>query len=182
MDRKVTNVDFDIFDNDEIYESLSEYNGDERTGERILSDDELITILPSLSAQLPLDKNDTNSSSDGYKMVRGLKALVKQNFKNLMLTSPGEKMMDPKFGVGLRRYLFQQSIQFQNPEGLKGRIKSQVKRYLPYIAINKIEFSRNESGDAYRVYISYFILPLNEADFFDYASSTQSSQENRGIL
>mgnify|MGYP003354002300 CR=1 FL=1 len=32
---------------------------------------------------------------------------MKQNFKILLLTNPGERVHFPKFGVGLRNYLFE---------------------------------------------------------------------------
>ena len=43
-----------------------------------------------------------------YSLTTTLKQVVKQNFINLMLTAPGERIMDINFGVGLRNYLFEQ--------------------------------------------------------------------------
>ena len=53
---------------------------------------------------------------------------IKQNFKNLLLTSPGERVMIPNFGVGLR---------------IRQRIDGQVARYMPFIKITKLQFNHN---------------------------------------
>ena len=56
------------------------------------------------SPVIPLQKND----EDGfYVLTKTLAQNIKQNIKNLMLTSPGERVMISDFGVGLRNFLFQ---------------------------------------------------------------------------
>ncbi len=59
--------------------------------------------MASLAVKLPL----TPDSGDGFTMIKGLRALIKQNFKMLLLTIPSERVMEPEFGVGLKRFLFQ---------------------------------------------------------------------------
>ena len=60
--------------------------------------------LQGISPKLPL----TYSKTDGpYLLNKNLKETVKQNFKMLVLTSPGERVMVPDFGVGLRNFLFE---------------------------------------------------------------------------
>ena len=66
---------------------------------------------------------------------------VKQNFKNLLLTSPGERVMIPDFGVGLRDYLFQPFNQAS--AGIRQRINNQITRYMPFVRIIKIQFNHN---------------------------------------
>ena len=88
------------------------------------------------------------SEEDGYyALTKTIAANTKQNFKNLLLTSPGERVMIPDFGVGLRNYLF--SNQHETVEAvISSRIESQTATYLPYIEINNIEFTRNEPSYA----------------------------------
>ena len=82
----------------------------------------------------------------------------------LILTAPGEKMMDINFGVGLRRYLFEQAdtdIYAQIDE----KIRQQVAIYLPYIQLTSIEFDVPEnSPDFYPhtidVSVRFKIVPL----------------------
>ena len=59
--------------------------------------------MASFSVALPLCRDTT----DGFVMIKKFKTLVRQNLKMLILTVPGERIMDPEFGVGLKTYLFQ---------------------------------------------------------------------------
>ena len=56
--------------------------------------------MNGISPKLPLlvDKQD-----GPYGLNKRLNQSIKQNFKNLILTSPGERVMIPEFGVGLKR-------------------------------------------------------------------------------
>ena len=47
--------------------------------------------------------------------------------------------MDPDFGVGLRRYLFEQNTTLTSRD-IQGRIQSQISIYMPYINLINIKF------------------------------------------
>jgi len=94
------------------------------------------------SPQFPLK---IDSEIGAYAVTKTLKQVAKQNFMNLMLTSPGERVMDARFGVGLRQYLFEpasNSLAFD----IGNRIRSQVERYLPFIEINEVLFNTTDVG------------------------------------
>ena len=59
--------------------------------------------MAGITPHLPLVVDGIN----GIKLIQDYKDLVKQNLKNLLLTIPGERIMDVDFGVGLRKYLFE---------------------------------------------------------------------------
>tara|TARA_R110000765_G_scaffold260983_1_gene361056 strand:- start:173 stop:592 length:420 start_codon:yes stop_codon:yes gene_type:complete len=63
------------------------------------------------------------------------KEQVKSNLLNVLLTDPGERVMEPTFGVGVKRLLFEQNI---NEEDLKERINNQTLLYVPEIEIIKM--------------------------------------------
>lgn len=115
-----------------------------------------------LSPQFPLSISEYGD----FNNITEVKELVKQNFKNLLLTIPGERIMIPDFGVGLQTYLFE----FQNgPRGSIGKvesaIKQQVKKYLPYIEILGVQVENiDEEGLAVSLKIGYFIKPLSIVD------------------
>ena len=94
--------------------------------------------MDGIGARLPLERDDRFGN---YDLVTSYVDEVKQNFKNLMLTSPGERMMDPDFGVGLRNFLFEQKDHVM-PK-IRQRIERQVRKYMPFIRINKILFNHN---------------------------------------
>ena len=80
------------------------------------------------------------SAQDGpYRLNKTLAATVKQNLKNLILTVPGERIMLPEFGVGLRRFLFE-GISGEVYNRLTYKINQQVKKYMPFINIQSIDF------------------------------------------
>ena len=89
------------------------------------------------------------------------KDVVKQNFKNLLLTSPGERIMIPDFGVGLRNFLFQQNVD-QTVNLILDRVQQQIQRYMPFIEIQ--EFSPSYEENQLIIVIQYFIIPLNDVD------------------
>jgi len=87
---------------------------------------------------IPLQKN----VEDGfYALTKTVAANTKQNLKNLLLTVPGERVMIPDFGVGLRHYLFTNQGDTIEAD-LSFRIESQVGRYLPYVSIDNLDFSK----------------------------------------
>ena len=53
---------------------------------------------------------ELNSEDGAYALLKTIPELAKQNLKMIILTSPGERIFEPSFGVGIRRFLFEQSI------------------------------------------------------------------------
>jgi phage baseplate assembly protein W len=121
--------------------------------------------MPGITPKLPL----LVDSYDGhYKLIKDYKELVKQNFKNLVLTSPGERVMDPEFGVGIRNYLFEQD-DLTLRSAIQSRISQQVSRYMPFVQIIETSFSSQLSDPDFgnnqlAVRIRYVILPLDQID------------------
>jgi phage baseplate assembly protein W len=90
--------------------------------------------MSGIGAALPLEI----SYEDGpYGLLKTIKQVAAQNLKMLIFTNPGERVMDPDFGVGIRTYLF-----LQNHERvyatLETEIFEQVSKYIPYVSIRKI--------------------------------------------
>ena len=113
-----------------------------------------------LSPKLPLRRDYT----DGYALNKNFRDLVKQNFKMLLLTIPGERMMMPRFGVGLKRFFFELNT-LANHKLIETEIRSQVKRYMPYlnleeIAINSTDTNPEIANNFLSVSIRYKIEPL----------------------
>jgi len=98
--------------------------------------------MRGFSPKLPLSRDKI----DGYRLTKTPREVIKQNFKNLVLTSPGERIMLPEFGVGLRRYLFepQNTVVMRD---IRGRIQDQVSQYMPYIKVNEVRFYAGASTE-----------------------------------
>jgi phage baseplate assembly protein W len=108
--------------------------------------------MSNISPKLPL----TYNSEDGfYHSFDDLVPAMHQNLKNLILTSPGERIMDSNFGVGLYNMLFEQdSIDLD--EKIRSRIVSQVSLYIPVLEITSVDFYRNH--DVISNYINVNII------------------------
>ncbi len=105
--------------------------------------------MNGISPKLPLlvDKQD-----GPYGLNKRLNQSIKQNFKNLILTSPGERVMIPEFGVGLKRFLFN-NVTSNLFEAITERIYSQVDTYMPFLEIDEISFVTSDEDSN---------LPINE--------------------
>jgi phage baseplate assembly protein W len=88
-----------------------------------------------------------------------------------MLTNPGERMMDPTFGVGITTFLFE----IDNPilyEDITSKIREQVNKYLSYIEVQDVIFNSqrldNDIDDNFlSILIKYRITPLDLSDVLE---------------
>lgn len=127
----------------------------------------------NLAIQLPLSLDGV----DGYTSIKNYRDLAQQNLKMLIMTAPGERMMDPLFGVGLRNFLFEQNDAATHGE-LEARIHRQIQMYLPYIKILNVGFSTHApeeqpevQGALVHVEIRYKIKPLDIYEVLDLSVS-----------
>ena len=102
--------------------------------------------------------------------------MVKQNMKMIILTAPGERMMDPLFGVGLRNYLFEQNHPVVYGE-IESKIRKQVKKYLGFVEILDIDFNGDDENPAVvdnvlYVRVTYRIKPLDSVDGLELSVSS----------
>ena len=99
-----------------------------------------------------------------YGLNKTIHQAVQQNLKNLILTQKGERIMDSNFGVGLRNFLFE-NITPEVRERLRGEIISQVRKYMSFLDINKLEIIESPSGaPQLNVKIEYSISDLGTTD------------------
>lgn len=124
--------------------------------------------MAGLAPLLPL----TVSQKDGcFELIKNYKDLVRQNLKMLLLTSPGERVMDLNYGVGIRDFLFLHHIE-STYNDLDTRIRTQCLTYMPFLEIDDISFSSfqedsNIDGNTIVIRISYNIVPLGENDLLE---------------
>ena len=118
----------------------------------------------TISPSLPLKSDE----QDGFKMNKTILQAVKQNVKMILLTIPGERIMDPDFGVGLKRYLF--NLNDSATYGaIRSRINQQIDKYMPFVEIEELEIFRPEletpsSENSVQVILSYRISPIDSID------------------
>jgi phage baseplate assembly protein W len=114
----------------------------------------------AMSPRLPLSRD----YSYGYGMNMTIKDVVRQNLTNLILTVPGERIMDPRFGVGLKKYLFESQGALVSAH-MEGKIREQVRIYMGFVGINEINITdSDETPNLVHLSISYTIIPMNLND------------------
>jgi len=120
--------------------------------------------MASIAVKLPLVKSEI----DGFAMLKTIRDTAKQNFKMLLLTSPGERVMDPLYGVGLKRYLFQNFTQITFSE-IDTKIREQVSIYMPALQIDEIQFSGSDfDSNSLVVRISYYLPAIANTDLLEF--------------
>lgn len=91
---------------------------------------------------------------------------IKQNLKMLLLTRPGEYVMDQNYGVGLPDYLFLQEQEI-NTGIIDSRIRSQASTYMPYMTISDLEVSIDPVNTLMRIRIEFFYNELTIPEVFE---------------
>ena len=121
--------------------------------------------LQGYSVSLPLiyDKQD-----GPYRLNKTLKDVVRQNLKNLILTDPGERIMIPNFGAGIRRLLFEPMNSVVRGK-VTSRIISQVSEYMGFVQISDIIVLTSENDpdlgpNTVRLVVKYNLGNVNDSD------------------
>lgn len=127
-----------------------------------------------ITPKLPLSLDQVDHK---FVLLKTYPQTIKQNFKNLILTNPGERMMDINFGVGLYQYLFE--LRGDAETLIRGKVYEQVEKYMPFIEVVDIIFPASldgvESPEILQMKVIYRILPLNQVDTLE-ITTNQTSQ------
>lgn len=78
---------------------------------------------------------------------------VKSNFKNLILTKKGERLMQPEFGTDLYRILFE-NINETTVENARLSVTEAVERWMPFLELTNFEVKNPVNNNPHRIDIS----------------------------
>jgi hypothetical protein len=120
--------------------------------------------MAGLGVRLPLSID----SGDGFSLIKDFETMIKQNLKMLILTNPGERVMNPQYGVGISRFLF--SNYGENIYGeIENRIREQASVYLPFVEIRKVGFSdKNIDRNKLGIAVMYAIPRIGIDDLLEF--------------
>ena len=120
--------------------------------------------MSSIGIKVPI----TYDSGDGFTMLKTLDDTIKQNLKMLILTNPGERVMEPEFGVGIKQYLFSNFSEDISSQ-ITTKIKSQVQRYMPSVVIHNILFfNSNPDTNSLSFAIQYYVPDIGLSDLLEF--------------
>ena len=94
---------------------------------------------------VPLPLNNVNI----FKGTETMKDQIKTNLINLLLTSPGERINLPNYGVGIRNLLFEQKL---NLETIKLNLLKHVTKHIPLITLLDVKLS--SSNDQHTIFMN----------------------------
>jgi phage baseplate assembly protein W len=81
---------------------------------------------------------------------------IRSNLVNLLLTSTGERIMNPNFGTLLKRFLFE-GITDSNLESLKDNLLNSISIYIPDITVTSIVITPNTDYNSIDLNIDYVV-------------------------
>ena len=86
---------------------------------------------------------------------------VKNNMINYFLTEPGELPLNPSFGGGLRRFLFDQ-ISPPTVDGLRNYMQNKLNAVFPMVEIDSLEVLTNQQDyNVITIQLKYYIPNSN---------------------
>ena len=94
------------------------------------------------------------------------KDAVKVNLVNYLLTNPGERIANPSFGAGLRKFVFEQ-ITEGNLEFIEDKIEEDISNNIPNVNLQSVRVSANPDFNQVTVGISYSIAKTGITDNVD---------------
>jgi phage baseplate assembly protein W len=98
---------------------------------------------------------------------------AKSKLINVLLTSPGERLYQPLFGVGLKNRLFEQQTE-EAQEQLRSIVNNQVKLFVPEVNVDNIRFK--VENDILYVTINYSVITSNEPESVTLSFTNISNQ------
>ena len=106
----------------------------------------------------PLEFDDTY----GFSNIAGIKQLIFFHLKNLLFTNPGEKISNPEYGVGVKKYLFEQ-LTDAKLNNISREITDAIEGYIAYIDLQSV--SVLPSGEnSISIVIRYVIPTMDFAE------------------
>ena len=119
--------------------------------------------MSSLGIRVPI----TQDSGDGFTMLKSIKSVIRQNLKMLILTNPGERVMLPAYGVGLKTFLFE-AAQGGVKGDIKQRIQEQIETYMPVVKIERLVLApMQNTPTGLTIHLAYSIPQLGASDILE---------------
>ena len=79
---------------------------------------------------------------------------IKQAIVNVLLTNKGERLMNPRYGSDIRRFLFE-PLDYGTAFQIKGNIRDTLERFEPIISVIDIKCTPNFDDNGFDVVLQY---------------------------
>lgn len=106
-----------------------------------------------LGIKLPMNSSQSDTTDSLFNMSRTTEEQAVSNYINLLLTKPGERYMQPEYGIGIQLYLFEQNTE-SLISSMRAIIEMQSQIWLPYIINRNIDIVNNVNDEGNRIGIA----------------------------
>ena len=95
----------------------------------------------------------TNGNTGMFAQSTTVFEQVKSNYKNLILTKKGERLMQPDFGTDLYRILFE-NITEDTLDNARLTVTEATERWMPFLEVINFEVKNPVNGNPHRIDLS----------------------------
>ena len=97
------------------------------------------------------------------KDVQGLYDLdsIKNGIVNIFNTAPGQKILSPRFGIDLKKYLFEPINSF-GALRLKRDIQDKLPKQEPRLQLQRVTVEQDPDNQQYKIFLTIDVRSLNE--------------------
>jgi phage baseplate assembly protein W len=115
-----------------------------------------LDLSPSYSYNSQLNRNEVLKDVQAIFDVES----VKNSVVNALLTTPGEKILDPTYGVDLRQYLFEPIDDFTT-DLIRDDIEIKLPRMEPRIELKSVNVVADEDNNQYNIELQIDVPSLD---------------------
>lgn len=83
--------------------------------------------------------------NEKFFVIKANNSLYSESITRIMMTSPGERVGQPFFGVGLRNFIFDQ-VDDTTIEQLDSRIREQIASYEPRVNLDNLTITTQDNS------------------------------------
>ena len=91
---------------------------------------------------------------------------VKESIKNLILTDPGERLMQPFLGGGIRELLFE-NLMPRTIKTIENRVRDTIELHEPRCELIDVSVSANLDENSVRVIIQFYVSNVDQPTSLD---------------
>lgn len=91
---------------------------------------------------------------------------VMNSIKNIFTTTPGEKVLNPEFGINLTQWLFEPASEFTARE-IGEAIQTGIKKFEPRVQLTRVSVIVDEDNNQYIIKLAIQIPSLNISRDYD---------------
>jgi phage baseplate assembly protein W len=118
-----------------------------------------LDLQPRKAVGVSLPFSATNVFNSTYTTQDALRS----NLINFLLTNKGERFLNPDFGAGISRLLFEQSVQ-ENKDELETAITSGISTWFPEVILSDLQIVYQLDNNSVNISMEYRVNQTNIQD------------------